>query len=145
MIKKCGIIKWIMTTMRESLKEIAKKEHGVLWLMVLLGLSAIVLLIYSLLSLNVSSSVVKVGYGDIGRYQGGEWSSMANSGGYQDGNWIAMLAYPILAVILGVLHNLLAVKLYGKRGAGLTKVFLATSIGLVVGTFIVLARLSGKG
>ena len=89
--------------------------------------------------------MVKVSYGDIGRYQGGEWSSMSNSGGYHDGSWMNMFAFPLLALVFGGLHNLLAVKLYGKRGVAMAKVLVAISIGLVIFTFVVLARLLGEG
>lgn len=134
-----------MEKFKENFVEIYKKKHGLFWLMVLLMLLSVALLVFSLITLKPSSSVVKVGYGDIGRYQGGEWTSMANSGGYHDGSWVNMLAYPLLALMFGVLHNFLAIKLYEKRGEGMAKIWLITSIGLVLGTFLVLVRLLGEG
>ena len=134
-----------MEKFKENFVEIYKKKHSLFWLMVLLMLLSVALLVFSLITLKPSSSVVKVGYGDIGRYQGGEWTSMANSGGYHDGSWVNMLAYPILALMFGVLHNFLAIKLYEKRGEGMAKIWLITSIGLVLGTFLVLVRLLGEG
>ena len=74
--------------------------------MIILLVLGLTLFVYSLLCLQPNASVVKVGYGDIGRYQGGEWSSMINAGGYRDGSWMQMLAFPILALIFGVLHKL---------------------------------------
>ena len=134
-----------MEKFKENFVEIYKKKHSLFWLMVLLMLLSVALLVFSLITLKPSSSVVKVGYGDIGRYQGGEWTSMANSGGYHDGSWVNMLAYPLLALMFGVLHNFLAIKLYEKRGEGMAKIWLITSIGLVLGTFLVLVRLLGEG
>lgn len=134
-----------MEKFKENFVEIYKKKHGLFWLMVLLMLLSVALLVFSLITLKPSSSVVKVGYGDIGRYQGGEWTSMANSGGYHDGSWVNMLAYPLLALMFGVLHNFLAIKLYEKRGEGMAKIWLMTSIGLMLGTFLVLVRLLGEG
>lgn len=134
-----------MNELKENLREIRSKERRLFAWMILLLLVSVILLVFSLISLKPSSSVVKVSYGDIGRYQGGEWSSMSNSGGYHDGSWMNMFAFPLLALVFGVLHNLLAVKLYGKRGAAMAKVLVTISIGLVFFAFIVLARLLGEG
>ena len=111
---------------------------------VVLLLFSLILFVFSILHLNPSSSVVKVSYGDIGRYQGGEWSSMSNSGGYHDGSWMEMLAFPVIAIVFGGLHNLIVVKLYERRGAALAVVFTVVSIFLVLLTFLVLVRLLGE-
>lgn len=134
-----------MKEFKEALGGIAKNDKGLLVMMVVLLMLAMFVMIYGLITLKPEASVVKVGYGDIGRYQGGEWSSMANSGGYQDGGWVNMLAYPILAVILGVFHNVIAVQIYTKKGSGMAKVFVATSIALVIAVWLVLRRLLGEG
>lgn len=94
-------------------------------------LVALGLMIYGLTTLNPNSAVVKVGYGDIG--------------GYRDGSWVDMTMFPLLAVVFGVLHNLIALKVYRKRGAGMTKFFLLTTTMLILGSFVVLARLSMEG
>ena len=134
-----------MKNLAENLKVISSKHKGLMGMMILLVVLAVVLLIYSALCLQPSASVVKVGYGDIGGYQGGEWSSMANSGGYHDGSWVNILAFPLLAIVFGFLHNLLAVRLFEKKGEGLAKIFIVMTIGLVLATFIVLGRLTGEG
>ena len=134
-----------MKDLMDSLREIRANEHRLLIWMALLFMVSVMLLAFSLVSLRPGSSVVKISYGDIGRYQGGEWSSMSNSGGYHDGSWMNMFAFPLLALVFGVIHNFLAVKLYSKRGAAMAKVLVAVSIGLVIFTFIVLARLLGEG
>lgn len=134
-----------MKNLTENLAKIYKEERGLFVTGVILAVLSLALLVFSIVKLSPSSSVVKVGYGDIGRYQGGEWSSMSNSGGYHDGSWMEMLAFPILAVIFGVLHNLIGVRLYEKRGAGTAMMFMAISILLVLGTFLVLMRLLGEG
>lgn len=134
-----------MDELKNNWSEIRTKEHRLLGWMILLGLVAVVLLVFSLVSLRPNSSVVKISYGDIGRYQGGEWSSMSNSGGYHDGSWMNMFAFPLLALVLGGLHNLLAVKLYGKRGVAMAKTLVVISIGLTIFAFIVLMRLLGEG
>ena len=134
-----------MNELKENWQEIKASERRLLAMMILLMLVAMILLVFSLVSLRPGSSVVKVSYGDIGRYQGGEWSGMSNAGGYHDGSWMNMLAFPILAVVFGFLHNLVAVKLYGQRGAAMAKTLVAVSIGLVILAFIVLMRLLGEG
>ena len=134
-----------MEALKENWTEIKAKEPRLLVMMVLLMLISIALLVFSLVSLRPGSSVVKVSYGDIGRYQGGDWSSMSNAGGYHDGSWISMLAFPVLAVVFGFLHNVLAVKIYGKRGAAMARTVVVVSIGLVILTFVVLIRLLGEG
>lgn len=94
-------------------------------------LLSIILLIFSLINLNPDSAVVKIGYGDIG--------------GYRDGTWLDMLAYPLLAIIFGVFHNMLALRIFRKRGSGMTKFFLIITTALILGTFIVLIRTLGEG
>lgn len=100
-------------------------------LMILNLLASVALFIFSIINLNPNIAVVKIGYGDIG--------------GYRDGSWVDMLAFPVLALILGVFHNLVALKIYHKRGAGMTKFFILTTTALIAGTLIVLIRLLGEG
>ena len=138
-----GITK--MKNLKKNFLAIIKKHRGLFWLMALLLVVSLVLLIYALVNLEPEATMVKMGYGDIGRYQGGEWTSMVNSGGYYDGVWAEMIAFPILAVIFGVLHNLIAVKLFEKKGSGVAKLFVMTSIALVFSTFLVLSRLLKEG
>ena len=56
-----------------------------------------------------------------------------------------MLAFPLLAIIFGVFHNLLALRIFHKRGGGMTKFFLITTTALIAGTALVLIRLLGEG
>lgn len=114
-----------------DLKQIYAKERIMLILMVINLLASIALLIFGIINLSPSTAVVKIGYGDIG--------------GYRDGSWTDMLAFPILALIFGVFHNLIALKIFRKRGAGMTKFFLITTTALIFGAFVVLVRLSKEG
>jgi hypothetical protein len=106
---------------------------------------SIALLIFSLFNLNSTTSIVKASYGDIGRYQGGDWSSMANSGGYHDDVWTERFAFPLLAIIFGVLHNLIAIKVFEKKGSGMAGYFVLFSVSLALATFVVFIRLLGEG
>ena len=114
-------------------------------LMVVMAVFSIILFIYSMANLHPNASVVKVSYGDIGRYQGGEWSSMSNSGGYHDGAWQTMLVYPLFALIFGVLHNVIALRIYRKKGDKVASVFLAVTIAMILFTTLTLWRLLGEG
>lgn len=120
-----------MKTLREDFIKIVHTEHGVLLLMGLNFLLAVALVVYSFVNLNPNSAVMQVGYGDIG--------------GYRTGTWIDMLAFPLLALIFGVLHSFLAVRIFHKRGSGMVKFFLITSTCLIIGTALVLIRTLGEG
>ena len=119
-----------METFATDFKTIYQKERFMLVLMALNFLISIGLLIFSIVNLNPSSAVVRTGYGDIG--------------GYRSGSWVDMLAFPLLAIVFGVLHNFIAIRIFKKRGAGMAKFFLLTTTMLIIGTFIVLLRLLEK-
>lgn len=119
-----------MKNLGEDLKNIYRNERVMLFLMIFNFLIAVVLMIFSIMNLNSNSAVVKIGYGDIG--------------GYRDGAWTNMLVFPLLAVLFGVLHNFLALKIFRQRGSGMTKFFLITTTMLILGAFVVLVRLLGE-
>ena len=118
-----------MKTIKEDLIKIYQTERTMLIIMILNFLLSIGLLIFSLINLNSGVAVLKVGYGDID--------------GYRDGTWIDMLAFPVLAIIFGIFHNLLAVRIFHKRGGGMAKFFLLTTMALILGTALVLTRILG--
>ena len=70
---------------------------------------------------------------------------MRSGGGYRDGAWGAMFVFPILALIIGVFHNLIAVRLCNRRGEGSARAFLTMSLAILVGALIVLIRLLREG
>ena len=120
-----------MKLLKVDLVEISHSERGILVNMILNFLLALALLIFALAHLNPNSAVIKIGYSDIG--------------GYRDGTWENLLAFPLLAIIFGIFHNILALRVYHKRGSGMTKFFLITTTMLIAGTFVVLLRLLGEG
>lgn len=134
-----------MKELGQTLKTICREQRRLLVMMILLAVLSLGLVIFALLNLKAGNPSVKVGYGDIGRYQGGEWSSMKNAGGYRDGHWTSMLVFPVFGLVLGVLHNALAVKLFKQRGSGLATVFVTASILLLLAGFVILIRLIGQG
>ena len=120
-----------MNSFREDFIKIYQSERGIMLLMVLNFILAIGLLVFSIINLNPNASVVKIGYGDIG--------------GYRDGTWGSLLAFPLLALLFGILHSILALRIFRKRGGGMTKFFLVTTTFLILGTLLVLIRLLGEG
>lgn len=120
-----------MKNLKSDLKKIYQNERGLMVLMILNFILSIALFIFAIVNLNPNASVVKTGYGDIG--------------GYRDGTWVDMLAFPILAIIFGVLHNILTIRIFHKRGSGMAKFFLITTTALIFGTFLVALRLLGEG
>lgn len=120
-----------MKYLKADFQKIYQDEHFMLILMILNLLTSFALIIFSLINLNPDSAIVKVGYGDIG--------------GYRDGSWSDFLTFPLLGLLFGVVHNFLALRVFHKRGAGMTKFFLLTTLILIIGAFIVLVRLLGEG
>ena len=119
-----------MKNFKKDIVKIYQTERGILILMIFNFIFALGLFIFSIITLNPSAAVVKISYGDIG--------------GYQDGSWANLIAFPILAIILGVLHDLLALRIFHKRGGGMTKFFLLTTTALIGGAILVLIRLLGE-
>lgn len=120
-----------MKTFKEDIIKIFRDERGLFMIMILNFILAIALMVFAIVNLNPNSAVVKIGYGDIG--------------GYRDGVWFDMVAFPLLALVLGVFHNLLAIRIFHKRGSGMAKLFLLITTLLIFGTFLVLIRLHGEG
>ena len=93
-----------MKTYIEDFKKIYFEERWMLIFMLLNLAFSIFVFVFSITHLNPNSAVAKIGYGDIG--------------GYRDGGWVDILSYPLLAFVFGVLHSLLAVRIFHKRGSG---------------------------
>ena len=119
-----------MKYLKADFVKIYQTERGIIIFMILNFLLSLGLLIFSITSLNPNASVVKVGYGDIG--------------GYRDGVWSDLIAFPLLALTFGVFHSLLAVRIFHKRGGGMAKFFLITTAFLILSTTLVLTRLLGE-
>lgn len=106
--------------------------------MAVIAVMSIALLIFSWTTLRPQNTVVIVGYGDV--Y--GEIAGI--SGGYRRDSWINMLAFPILAVIFGLVHNLLILRVYRRYGKDTAMMVAVTTMLLIVGTFVILLRLLGE-
>lgn len=120
-----------MKSFKEDLITIYQTERGILILMIINFLISAGLMIFAIISLNPNAAVIRTGYSDIG--------------GYRDGSWTSLLSFPVIAVIFGVFHNLLAIRVFHKRGGGMTKFFLIATSMLILAALLVLIRLLGEG
>ena len=119
-------------------KEICRKQRGLMAAMIAVVVMSAILLIFSLTTLRPQNTVVIVGYGDV--Y--GEIAGL--SGGYRRSSWLNMLAFPLLALIYGFVHNVLILKIYRKCGKDAAMVLAVVTMLLIVGTFVVILRLLGE-
>lgn len=126
-------------------KEIYKEHKGLFGGMIFLMIISLVFLVFSLVNLRPTSASVNTGYGDFGSFAGGDLVEMQNGGGYRTGKWVTMLIFPVFAIIVGVMHSLVAMRLYERRGEGIAKAFVGISVMLIVMAFIILVRLLGEG
>lgn len=129
----------------ENLRSVYREHRGLFVMMIFVMLLSFMFLIFSLATLSPSSAIVKTGYSDIGSFAGNDLTGMRSAGGYRDGSWTSMFAFPMVALIIGVLHNLIAIRLCNRRGEGSAKAFLTMSLAILVGALIVLVRLLGEG
>lgn len=123
---------------RSTWKEVVRKQRGLMIAMIVLLAMSVVLLIFALVTIRPQGAVVIVGYGDV--Y--GEIAGL--SGGYRRDSWLNMLAFPLLAVLFGFVHNLLALRVYRKYGKTPALMLVYATMLLVVGTFVVILRLLGE-
>lgn len=123
---------------RATWREITKKQKPLMVAMLALAVMSAVLLVFTFFTLRPQNTVVIVGYGDV--Y--GEIAGL--SGGYRRDSWMNMLAFPLLAVIFGVVHNFLTLRIYKKYGRDLALTFVGMTMLLVVATVVVILRLTGE-
>ena len=119
-------------------REICRKQKGLMVAMIIMVVMAVVLLMFALITLRPKNNIVIVGYGDV--Y--GEIAGL--SGGYRRDNWLNMLAFPILALVFGVLHSLITLRLYQRYGKQTPMVMVGVTMLLIASTFVVIWRLIGE-
>lgn len=119
-------------------KEVVRKQKSLLAAMVVLAVMSAISFCFAMTTLRPQNTVVIVGYGDV-------YGDLAGiSGGYRRDSWANMLAYPILALVFGILHNVLVLRIYRKYGKGLAMTVAVGTMFLVAGAFLVLFRLLGE-
>ena len=119
-------------------KEVIRKQRGLMVAIIVLFVMSVILLIFSLITLRPQGAVVIVGYGDV--Y--GEIAGL--SGVSRRERSMTMLEFPVLAVVLVMLNNLLALRVYRKYGKVPALMLVYATMLLVVGAFVVILRLLGE-
>ena len=127
-----------------GLRKIFQKDKGVILMMLILLIMGLLLVLHTLFHFKAGGTTMYIGYSDIGGFTSGEFLSLWNSGGYRTGGWSEMIIFPILGVVLGILHNLFAVQVYNRRGKGFAIIVLLLSIMIATGAFLLLMRLLGE-
>ena len=121
-----------MQELKETLTEIVLKQKVLFVMMLLLFFASVGLFIFAVVAMNGSTTWI-AGYGDLESY------------GYKFGTGLDAWAFPILAIVLGVVHNLLVVRVFREKGASWAKVLAVGSVFIVLGAIIVLSKLIGEG
>lgn len=133
-----------MKDIRAGMKKIFKEDKGLLVAMALLFGFGVLLTLHTLIHFKAGGTTMYIGYSDIGGFTGGDPLSLWNSGGYRTGGWAEMAVFPILGLVLGVLHNLFAIQAYERRGKGFAIIVVMLSILVAAGAFVLLLRLLGE-
>jgi hypothetical protein len=101
-----------------NFRKIYEHDRWLIVAMVFLFLTSFVLITLTFFALRPNSVMIRTGYADVG--------------GYRDGTWQYLLTFMIFGFITGIVHNILAAKVYGKKGSGASALFIFASIGLVI-------------
>lgn len=124
--------------LKATWQEIYRKQKGLVVAMIALLALSVVIAIVLLFVLHPKNSVVIVGYGDV--Y--GEIAGL--TGGYRRDSWLNLLAFPLLAVVLGVVHNVIAIRVYRKYGKETALMTVFASMLLLLGIIVIVFRLIGE-
>ena len=119
-------------------KEVSRKQRSLMMAMGIVILMSAALLVFSFTTLRPQNTVVIVGYGDV------YGEIVGISGGYRRDSWMNMLAFPILALVYGIIHNLLILRAYRRYGKDTAMMLAVVTMLLIIGTFVILLRLLGE-
>ncbi|MBR2587503.1 hypothetical protein IKE71_04010 [Candidatus Saccharibacteria bacterium] len=133
-----------MKDIRAGVKKIFREDKAFIAMMVGLFLMGGLLVFHTLIHFKAGGTTMYIGYSDIGEFSGGDWLSLWSSGGYRTGGWMEMAVFPIMGVVLGVLHNLFAIQVYNRRGRGYAVAMVFLSMMVAAGAFVLLMRLLGE-
>ena len=107
-----------MNSLSKDFKEVAKKDKKFfIWMLVTFLSSAVVFVIPLL---NLSSTRVKIisGYSDIGS-------------GYWRSDWWYLISFSIIALAVGVGHNMISVLIHTRYGKDVARLFLGISCAIL--------------
>ncbi len=121
-----------MKELAEDFKAIWKKDKSLFWWMAAQFIISVWLFLLPIINLNPNRPKVWARYSDI-------------SNGYAQSDWWYLISFAVIAIVLGIGHNLLSVKLYGKRGGDIARLFLGVSIMITIIAIRFLLSLVGEG
>lgn len=131
--------------LKATFSEIYTEHKRLFMMMIALLVLGVLMFLIGFLSLDKAGGTLRVGYADIGSYQGGEWTEMQSNSGYVAGKWTDMLIFPLMGLLVAVMHDLIVLKLYRRRGEGAARVFVVISMLIIAGVGIAMFRLLGEG
>ena len=121
----------VMNELVEDFKTIWKKDKSlIVWMGVNFALS-LGLFFVSILNLEPNSTRFFARYSDMASYSSESW-------------WY-MFSFVILAIVMGLGHCLLAARLHKKRGRDIARMFLGTSMVILVIAICFLGNIVGEG
>lgn len=121
-----------MKDLAEDFKSIWKKDRGLIWWMAVQFALSAWLFLLPLVNLNPGRPKVWARYSDI-------------SNGYAQSDWWYLSSFAVIAIALGIGHNLIGARLYTKRGKDIARLFLGVSIAITIIAIRFLASLIGEG
>lgn len=116
-------------SLKSMWKVVRRQQRGLMLAMIGLAVMSVILLGLDLINLRPQNMQIYFGYSDIDSYQKGSWTNM--------------LTFGVLAVVFGLLHNLLALKVFQKYGKDSAMVVVVGTMLLVVLTFVMFFRVLG--
>lgn len=130
-----------MKKIREIISLIFREDRNFLLMLVLLILMGVVFFVVSMTALKPNMAVVKIGYSDIGNMIGGD--GVVGGAGYRDGSWTENLGFIVFGFLISVMHVLISLGLYKKRGPMMARGFVLVSMGILMVGFLILLKIKG--
>lgn len=120
--------------MKELVKDfqaIYQQDRGMLVVMGVVILSSLVLIVSALIGLDPATPKLRAA----------QYSDLR---GYVEGDWWYLISFGVLGLLLGLVHSLLAAKIYVKRGSGAALAFLCATLVAILIVTIFLWRILGE-
>jgi|GEM_PF-2553742 len=112
-----------------SFKDLASNNRKLLVAMIFLFVASVVFVVIAIINIQPSNIQIPV-------RQTGHLGD-----GFYFAHWYYLYTFPFLGIVFGVLHNILAAKIYGKKGAQIAAIFVAVTFVLLLVTVITMARI----
>ena len=120
-----------MKELAEDFKTIAKKDRGFFWWMA--GQFALGVWLFLLPIVHLNPNHPKV------------WARYSDVSGYEPKDWWYLLSFAVIAIVLGIGHNLISAKIYSKRGRDVARLFLGVSMVITMIALKYLMSIIGEG